>query len=594
MLLKRNNEALGLDIGSYATKVVYVKRQGGRAVIGEAGVLSTSEEGILSESELLQSLSQWIGGHGFGAVNASIAIPQYMVTTMVRSFPATGKSDALESMVSYEVSQVAGLTEESFYHDYCQVGNDGRGNVNVLIGMCRANAARERLSLLESAGVRTDVLGIGGMAVANAFLELHPNVVDDSKIRLLIDLGYENSTAVILRGAQPLFTGVLMFSGSKFEQACAGDDRPASHRVKNIKEINLIEEIGHSTILLAAHLLEEEVHGVVETWRSQASDELSKAIVEEVQICGGASNIRGLDKWLEERLETPVRVFGPEFEGVVRPDLVLAFGLALQSLGCAAIPLTILPPDVKEMRRRRRGLPYLVTAFVVAIICMAWLDVAWYMRQKEGLDKYEFRFSGLQTSNELISKIESSYGELYSREVSVIPLVVAGNQAEHIKETIEAIGNACADNDWFIYLADEQTYLAEDKKKSNQRENRGGMFGGGETRGDMGGTAEFPIRLNPRDVPVSQSYVATSFSPKQESQPYAPAKEIARKLDETGIFTGVDLMVDKSSGRRGDFYVSWQVFLGGRYKCFSFRLPFSEIDVRKDVIPDVKEARPRK
>ncbi|MBQ7649729.1 MAG: pilus assembly protein PilM [Victivallales bacterium] len=596
-MLKRNKEALGLDIGAYATKAVYVKRVGGRTVIGGADTLSTGEEGILNEGELLQSVRQWIDKHGWGALNTSIALPQFMVTTMLRTFPTTGKSGALDSMVAYEIGQVAGLTEEALLHDYCRVGNDGGGNVNVFIGMCREKAAREKLAFLDSAGLKTDTLALGGMAVANAFLELHQNVGDDSKIRLVIDLGYENSTAVVLRGAQPLFTGVMMFSGSKFEQACAGDDRPASHRVKNVKDINLDEEIGHSTILLAAHLLENEIHGIVETWRAQASEDLSKAIVEEVCLCGGASGIKGLDRWLSERLETPVCVFGPECDGKVRPELTLAFGLALQAVGCAKCPLTIMPPDVREMRRRQRGLPYLAIALGVAVFCTVFLDVAWYLRLNGGLEEYERRLSGLQDCNELITRIEASYAELYSREACVMPLVAAGNQSERIKETIEAIGNACSEGDWFIYLADEQSYRAEDDKKGRQTANRGNMFGGREEVGEVAGQAEFPIKLNPGDVPVTLAYVAMSFSPNQDSQPYAPAKEIARKLDASGLFKGVDLMAEKDRAGRSEIFRAWLRFLAGvrgQYRSYSFILPFSDVDVRKDVIPAVKSARTRK
>ncbi len=596
MLLKRNNEALGLDIGSYATKAVYLKRQGNHAVICGADILSTSEEGILNESELLQSVKQWMEKHGWGTLNTSHAIPQYLVTTMLRSFPVTGKVGALDSMVAYEIGQVAGLTDESIIHDYCQLERDAKGNANVLIGMCRENVVREKLAVLDSAGLKTETLAIGGMAVANAFLELNQNVLHDSKIRLVIDLGYENSTAVVLCGTQPLFTGVLMFSGSKFEQACAGDDRPASLRVKNVKEINLADEIGHSTILLAAHLLENEIHGIVETWRAQAPDELSKAIVEEVHLCGGTSLINGLDKWLAERLETPVKLFGPEIDGVVRPDLVLAFGLALQSIGCARYPLAILPPDVREMRRRQKGVPFLVGALGVAVVCAILLDVAWYLRVNGKLDEYESQLSGLQACNELITRIEASYAELYSREACAVPLVVAGNQSEHIKETIKNIGNACSENDWFIYLADEDSYRPPDEK-AKPRENRGNMFGGRDDSGEIAGQAEFPIKLEPREVPVTQSYVAMSFSPNMESQPYAPAKEIARKLDETGLFKGVDLMPEKDRAGRSDFYRSWIQFLKdvrGQYRSYSFILPFSEVDVRKDVIPVVKDKRGRK
>ncbi|MBO4345524.1 MAG: pilus assembly protein PilM [Victivallales bacterium] len=596
-MLKKNSEALGLDIGAYSTKAVHVRRQGGRAEICAADTYNTSEEGILNETELLQSVRQWIGQHGWNSLATAVALPQYLVTTMIRSFPATGKNNALDSMVSYEIGQVAGLSDESILHDHCTIESVG-GNCRVLIGMCREQVSRDKLSLLESAGLRADTIAVGGIAVANAFLELNPNVKNDSKVRLLIDLGHENSTAVVMRGAKPLFTGVLMFSGVKFEQACAGDDRPNALKAKSVKEINIEEEIGHSTILMAARLLENEIHGVVETWRAQENDETSKAIVEEVHICGGVSLIKGLGKWLEERLETPVNVFGPMVDGVTRPDLALAYGLAVQSLGCAALPLTIVPADVREERIRRKGWPLLATAVGVAVACMVVLDVVWYMRVNGRINYYENKLSGLQNCNEQINRIEAAYGELYSREANMIPLVASGTQAEHLKDALAAIGSACAEGDWFIYLADEHSYMRQDEKeKAKPREKRTDMFGGKDDAGEIAGQAEFPLKMSPRDVPVTQAYVAMSFSPNQENQPFAPAKEIAAKLNATGLFSGVDLMADKEHAGRGDIYRPWARFLSGvrgQYRPYSFLLPFAEADVRKDVLPEIKEKGGRK
>jgi len=324
---------------------------------------------------------------------------------------------------------------------------------------------------------------------------------------------------------------------------------------------------------------------------------MSKVIVDEVHICGGISVIKGLDKWLSERLETPVKVFGPEVEGVVRPDLVLAYGLAIQSIGCALCPLTILPPDVLEMRRRLKGLPYLMAALGTAVFFAVVLNVAYFVRLNKSLEGYEDQLGGLQNCNELITRIEASYSELYSREACAIPVVVAGNQCEHIKNALDVIGNACSEDDWFIYLADEKSYSPAEVK-GKPREKVSNMFGGKDGPGDVAGQAEFPIKLNPRDVPVTQSYVAMSFSPNQESQPYAPAKEIAKKLDATGHFRGVDLMMEKDRAGRSDIYRSWLSFIEskvrGQYRSYLFMLPFSDIDVRKDVIPAEKESRGRK
>lgn len=591
-ILKKNGDLIGLDIGSYSVKAVRLARKGASYDVCGMETLDTHGEGILNEGELYQTVAQWLAEHGLGRMPVTAGIPQFMATTIIRNFNSAGNAGALDAMVSSEIAQVMGLSDEAILEGHCSLRPACGYENPVLIAICRETSVREIFAKFGAARISLGGLSVSGIALADAFMALNPSTCSDGRVRLLLDLGYENSTAVILCDGHPLYVGSLMFSGQRFEQALKSDERPGALKASNLAEINLADEIGHSPILMAARLLENEIHGAVETWRAQESTKLSDAIVNEVYICGGVSQMRGLDAWLSERLETPVTLFGPEWKGERRPEMTLAYGLAVQSSNISALPLNIMPADVRESRKRESGLKYLAVALGVAVACVAGLDALWYCRMKGRIAEYRDRLIGLNACNELITNITSSHNELYMREARMLPLVEAGRQGEHLKEGISALEHACTDEDWVIYFADEKSYNPVDKNNARENKPHSDMFSGRDDLGDVAGQDEFPMKIQVRDMDVTGAYVAVFFSPLQVNQPYAPAKEIGRKLEESGLYSGVDFMTERARAGRSDISRLWTQRLSksrGQFKSFAFMLPLKEMDINKQVLPVPKK-----
>ena len=600
--MRKNGRYLGLDIGAAGVKAVVLKRTGKEVSLEATDELHTLEEGILNEQELHSSIVQWLHGKKWDKLPTVIGLPQYLAQTMLKEFPVIKNAAKLDVLVNSEISQVAGLSEETLVHDYCQLHEGGGRKNGFLIGLCREQTIRERLTGYEVAGIRTDAIALGGMAVANAYLTLKYNASengDASKPVLLLDLGRENAVAVIMAGKVPLFVSSLMVSGERFEQAVKSANQPVEGKkkvslsAKSVEEINLLDEIGTSPVMLAANLLESEIQGVVENWRAQEDYEVGKTPIAKVMVCGGIAKMKGLCEWLTERLETPVEVFGPEVDGMVRPELTMAYGLAAQCAEDekAALSLSMLPADIRWRKLREANYPFLVAALALWVVVMAVLGILWYVRTTSLIGAYMEQQEKLEKCGNLIGRIESAQNALYDREAKVVPLVEAGCQPVRLKNALEEIGTACAADDWIVYLADETSYhqAKEDERRDERRSSSSlDMFGGakGTDYGDASGVPEFPIRMLPRDISVTTRFITASYAPLKPSQRFAPATEFAKKLNEGGLFKGVDTLQGQES--RVDIFAPWAQWLKGvrgQFVCFSFALPFADADVRKELLP---------
>lgn len=589
---------LGLDIGSSGPKAVVLRRRGKVVDLAAAEKLDIAEEGILTEKELYQSVRDWLQSRGWDKSPLVLGVPQYLSTTLVSDFPVA-QATALSGVVEYEARQLASLSDEVFVHDYQPLPAGCGRQRPVLIGLCREQTLRERLRLCTEAGLRHDGLAMTGLAMVNTYCWCHPEAARSPRPVLLLDLGKDNSTAVVFAGGQPLFVGSLLFSAERFQQAMAArpgaskyDEKPSPERM------NLSDEAPHSALLGAARQLETEIHNAVEHWRNQEQAEMASVPIEQVYLCGGGSQLGGLDAWLADRLESRVDVFGPLVGGVRRPEFAVALGLALQAAGEAELRLSLLPADVAWRLRREQRWPWLAAALALVAAVFVGLEASWWRQSSRELAAHQVRIEQLSQCGNYINGIEQLQMRRRQLEAELIPLVVTGNQAGRVAAAVALLGQSCAADDWFIYLADEVSYHAKREsvgKLSGQPPAQrsaaaaapaSGMFGSAAepALGDRGAGAEFPVLLSVFALPCSQAYVAAGYTPLQAEQPFEPIRSLVRNLNAGKEFRGVDQLSEQGRMGREDIFRPWVAFFQklpeAQFKSFTFRLPLAAPDVR--------------
>lgn len=752
----KRDKAIGLDIGQTSAKAVVLSRSGKKAVVRRAEIFRSREEGLRGddEIELFNAVGGWLKELKLGVPYIYLGMPQFMATTQISDFAQGAKGEELEKMVGYETMQLSGLSDESFVYDYhtMPVGN-GRKNP-VMIGICREQNLNDYCDRATNAEIKLDDVAMNGLALANAFFALHPEAKKDNKPQVLLDIGNENTTMVVVVGGQVLYVGGMMAGGQQFTQTLMrelglkeeeaekmkfredidwlqfvpketpaekpveeteqkseksdlqvptveseddsatglripkldpeddgtpvislddddmkvpviqldqdDDNEPAGLRIPkldstddDIPMINLDEPPAAPEPPPMAKPVEPEVPtwqklakvpcfrsfqnefaNNMEHWQSSEQEPLNTAPVAKIWLSGGGCRLKALADFLSESQACPCEVYGPVVEkgGAPDPEYVIAYGLALQGIGLADLPISLAPRMLRWFHEKESKFIYLLIAAVVLFLCL-FVGLAysymWLTEQKEILDGKKEELSKCLVK---IPELDKAQSDIAYYQAKMLPFVERGHRAGRFMRTMTELEKAMNPGDWCVYIADKATYdeykIEQEKVKAKEQaekepRGRGGMF---ERRG--GRNAE---RTEEKDEVKTQTVmdieplsmmIAIGFTQKQrdprtqrEISSFATTEAIQNRLNRKksadsepepdAFFAGVDSMkLTEASGREDVALEPWYDYfentlvdqakppyvLGVQYnKPFMLKLPFKTLDIDKPAPPPSKE-----
>ncbi|MBN2452004.1 MAG: pilus assembly protein PilM [Lentisphaeria bacterium] len=592
--MSSRKSGLGVDIGASSFKSAVVGVRGGRPVLLSLQRLKVREEGILNEADLYASLASWLERTQCLGLETTVGLPQYLATTQLSDFPQGASSASLEEMVAFETQQLAGLSEESFVHDFHVLPPGGGRSKPVLIGICRESVIRDRVQALRGAGIEAPRLGMDGLAVVNALLCLEGDSARGPEPQIVVDIGRDHSTLVVTAGGHPLFVTSLLFGAGRFVQAAAeregiGEAEAEAH----LAQVSLSDESPRSAYVQAARQLESEIGDAIGHWRAQERPELAEIRIARAWLCGGGARLEGLPEYLADDLHCPAQRFGPTDPagGVPLPEMAAAFGLAMQSIGAAPIAISLTPEEVRREAHRERRFPFLVAACVLFGVLLGGLLTRSYLAAKGEGGRLEAELAALAECEKLIPRLEGARRGVERCEAILAPLVQAGNRSRRAVEAVDALFLARGEGDWFVYLGDAASYHASrqaepPRPETETRRPGGGGFPGGEVRPVVGDTVlgpEFPVRALARQAPGMDTLIAAGYTPLQRYQQWEPVRTIIENVRATGLYANVELLQETERVGREDIFEPWVRYFrsrpGSLFKPFSLRLSLAGPDV---------------
>jgi len=586
------NNAIGIDLGSAGPKLVVLRKDGSLAL---CQAMDAAQEGVLDRQELLDTLREWLDKHQLTGQLATISLPQFQATTLVKNYPVVNDAN-LAAMVELETRQAAGLSDEAMQHGFCRLTSAAGKTTPVLVGIARAKDCRERVESLANTGIRVSSLTMSALAVVNAFLHLHPEKSSCPSPILLLDLGQENSTAILLINGSPRYIAPLLFSGERLE---ASNQTPPAKDGGIIllrspqpwRELNLLEEPDNSPIYPVLLQLRSDILAVLEQWQSTES---GANALQEIHLCGGIAHLKGLDTWLARRMEVDVSAFGPSWQGHIRPECAQALGLALEQAGLARFTLSLLPPEVKNLRARERNWPLLAAALLCFCLVLTSLELIWLYRTHRATATLQELRARLQTCAELVPKIESTQKSILENEAKLIPIADPAAQIPNILHIIELLNTSRGENDWFIYLADAASAQPATSPPATPYNTPSPSLFGTTENASASYLGLFPVVLPYTKVPLTTCYIALGYSTLSPEDPYAPMKTLADKLKTDGFLQGVDLLSDEQMLNMSAIFRPWQQFLRNfpKQKQWALRLPLATPSIDSGLMPRQPSRRP--
>lgn len=601
----KRSKAIGLDIGQTSTKLVCLSRSGRKASVKRAEIFRLRDEGIVGddEAEQFQAIGAWLKELKLQDKRVVLGLPQYMATTQLSDFAKGAKGSELEKMVGYETMQLAGISDDAFIHDYTVMpAGNGRQNP-VLIGICREANVDDYASRAVDVSIQLEDVAMNGLALANAFFMLQPKAGKEAGVQLLMDMGTETTTVVVVSGGQVLYIGAMMFGGTNITQDLArqldiafdeaerrkvsgeidwaslnleamssekksesllslagideapspearpqeddqdvnddavarmeallngelGDDGPGKLALPSIDQsedgfasddeavvsssnglklpgVSLLKlddgaaaPKSDSGLELPAAPVEDvtspgpssapvlsglacfqgmlrELGNCLEHWRSSEQDALASQSLSKIWICGGCASLEMVASYLSVNQNCDVEILGPQLskKGPVEPEYTIAYGLALQGLGLAELPVSLSPSALAWMHKKESRVKYLFLAFLLLFGCVFGWGYYQYQSMTAGIALMDEETDELRRNVQKLSKLDGMKKEYSESLLQVLPVVASSSRTQVFMAALTKLqaavkGKPVADsNSWCVYVADSASFLEYNETK---------------------------------------------------------------------------------------------------------------------------------
>ena len=426
---------IGLDVGADSAKVVTARMMKNHFVPLKAALLKKEEGKPYSLGPFIDGLG--IRGESVLGVTGKEMIIRY---THVAPMPDW----QLKQVMGFEIDDLAAQSGGGLSADFNRVAVSSSlsDDDTILLALVKNSLLNEQLGMLES--TRLTVAGFTPNAVAlYNLLSMTADV--DSGISLVLDIGAENIDMTIIQDGALIFARNLSGGSNLFDTAIM-----ESFNVRPAKAGKLKKEMGSIISRNAVEGLspqEEKISRVLSNAAGQiysmiqssllfckAQIRLTELSLDRVYLTGGGPRSSGLDKYLLDNLDVPVKLYDPAEEvDITRLDNAAEFSengmefscamaLALMSATTDHYSIRILPEEVKKRQFFKNHTVFGILAAVVLVVFMG-IKLYFAMGDAQTLDRdISKRRSELQKREKMVSEIEGLQEE-NSRLVSKINIL---------------------------------------------------------------------------------------------------------------------------------------------------------------------------
>ncbi|MFW6414003.1 MAG: pilus assembly protein PilM [Verrucomicrobiota bacterium] len=561
--------AVGVDIGSNTVKAVLLRKQKNAVSVIGKEMFDCRAEGIIHDHELFREIRHRLQQRKWLKYEITSNIPQYLATTQITDFPPQGNR-SLEEMVSYESAQLAGMSEEDFIVDFQRMPSFNGLTNPVVMGLCKETVVREKALNITNNSLKLADLAMDGTAIAGAYFYLYHEADKENELRLLLDIGAEISTAVIVRGGSFLHTTSLFCGTNRYIQALAKEAGISKQEAEHIKTEN------NSATRKAAQVFEAELVSTLEQWREEGPTAASSETFKKVMVCGGGARIPAIRKYLQETTDCPTELIGIAITSGkdIEPQFLTSFGLALQGLKTSPLDISLTPDFIRKENYRRKRFVFLLAALVFFILFMTHALVRSTSTLKEEHEELNQRLEYLEKVENLAPKVTDMEEETEQVSKNIFPLLVKGWRAPLINKIIQELGAArqkvsvpemgqqtdLQEDILTVYIGDSATFHAKKEEERSQngkplplnlpsrfQENR---------RPD---TSEEDIVTEQRmdDIARWENIVCGMLVRSDTKQRYEQIRRLIKHLQETETFANIDLMPGPEWTGREDIFRPW-------------------------------------
>ncbi len=308
MLTLKQNEVLGLDIGSSAVKLIRLRKdQRGYAVTaaGIAGIAPYGSDSNRRQMNTVRAIQECLE---LTAVKTKLAVcsvsgPEVAVRDF--RFPALTPEE-IESAVLLEASQVCPFNTEDSAIDYQLVPDSGAGVSGILVAATNSSI-RRKVQLVKEVDLDCVLLDVDGLALLNCFSEFEKP--EPGQTIAVLNVGSSYTTLAVMGENRWPFIRDITYAGEEIVKQIAAENNMSGEAVKKIlfgdspaEQMKLRDSLEKACAKL--------IVDVTETSRYYKTQEKTAAF-QKLFVCGGFAQVAGFVELLGSKLAVNAVLWNP-------------------------------------------------------------------------------------------------------------------------------------------------------------------------------------------------------------------------------------------------------------------------------------------
>jgi type IV pilus assembly protein PilM len=382
--LFRKRRSAGLDIGASSVKVVELAGKSTDLSLTALAAQTLAPDAVVDgqvfdREETSKAIRKLFRDHRLRVGSLTAGVGSYQVISKIIEVPLMDERELSES-IEWHAEEHIPWDISDVQLDYQLLGSTDY-SLQVLIVACRREVVGNLKQVIKQAGQRAAIIDADAFALQNCYTFNYQPA--DNSLVALVHVGASRMIINIVRGRRCVFTREITVGGNyytdqirremglTFEQAEAAKlgrnpgleikGADIDDAIAGLSKMLTVEEQFESLLTTVLDMFELEIRRTLEFYRATSPDE--DTAIRKIMISGGGSNLKGLRKFLAERLEVTVeplnpflrikcdaRRFRPEFLEETGPEMAIAVGLALRGFDAPLVAINLAESSTEHER----------------------------------------------------------------------------------------------------------------------------------------------------------------------------------------------------------------------------------------------------
>lgn len=350
----KSKKVIGLDIGSFALKLVELKpKKKGKETVYELVSLGYEPvpyqsivEGSIMDSTAVVDAIQHIfyesktktNKMSFGVSGSSVIVKRIEVQRL--------NPNEMHEHILWEARPHIPFTPEEVNIDYEIIESDDvhPERVGVILAAVKKDKLNDYMNVIAIADKTAHIIDLESFAILNSVLANYE--MYRQRCIAIINIGASISNMIIARSEHPVFVRDIAFGGNQFTDLIQKELNLKYEKAESVKKGRQVEGVSPAAVKPVINLvfneLKNEISKTFEFYRSNTTE----GRIDNILISGGTANLESILDFFSQEFDIPVEIVNPfnnidinpkkfdlEFIKDMAPVFNVAMGLAVRAVG---------------------------------------------------------------------------------------------------------------------------------------------------------------------------------------------------------------------------------------------------------------------